>query len=206
MTFTEQPVVAAALLMATIFVSACSIAEECSSKGTMSITLRADRPCPSAREAQTRVDSELPEVGTSIDSEARTRVDIRARVVCWYRSTEASGITPCFWGTRAAMLVNATRPEQTPDDGPATYASYLLSCDDEGSLYGQVIFVSQANASDALPATPVECPAEVVPAPTAADKLIAVTTFVGSDEYPARVTCEYDTTERYSCAWDELSH
>ncbi|CAN92834.1 hypothetical protein predicted by Glimmer/Critica [Sorangium cellulosum So ce56] len=45
-----------------------------------------------------------------------------------------------------------------------------------------------------------------LPSTGAAEKLTAVTTFVGSDEYPARVTCEYDTTVHFPCGVKELRH
>ncbi|WP_437592837.1 hypothetical protein [Sorangium sp. So ce1000] len=204
---TERPLAAAALLLVAILLPACAWTEECSGTVPTIVTLRADQMCPSAREVQARVDSEVPRTGGIVDSEARTQVAIQARVVCWYRSTEAEGITPCLWGTRASMLIDATRPEQAPDEGLATSStSYLLSCDAEGTLYGQIILVADANASTGLPAAPVDCPEEATPAPSAAEKLTAVTTFVGSDEYPARVTCEYDTTVHFPCGLKELRY
>jgi len=204
---TERPLAAAALLLVAILLPACAWTEECSAPVPTAVTLRADQMCPSAREVQAREDSSVPHIGTIVVSEARTRVAIQARVVCWYRSTEAEGITPCFWGTRASMLIDATRPEQALDESLATSSTnYLLSCDAEGTLYGQIILVADANASTGLPAAPVDCPEEATPPPSAAEKLTAVTTFVGSDEYPARITCEYDTTVYFPCGIRELRH
>lgn len=68
------------------------------------------------------------------------------------------------------------------------------------------ILVDDADPSTGLPATPVVCPEMVTPDSTAEGKVTAVTTFVGSDDYPARNHCEYDTTEPYWCGWDELTH
>ena len=207
MKLTERPLAAAALLLIAILLPACVWTEECSNPVSEVITLRAGQMCPSARDFQERFNPSPSSADTTVDSEARVQVYIQARVVCWYRSTEAEGTTPCNWGTRASMLLDATNPEPTPSTGVATWSTdALLSCDAEGTLYGQLILVADADPSTGLPTTTVDCPEEVTPAPSDAARLTAVTTFVGSDEYPARVTCEYDTTEHSWCGWRELRH
>jgi hypothetical protein len=198
---------AAVLSLTAITLSACTWTEECSQEIPMSVTLRADRMCPSAKDFQARVDAEQPPTGATIHSEARPEIAIKARVVCWYRSTEAEGLTPCFLGTRQSMLADATRAEQAPSEGIAVWATgYMLSCDAEGTLYGKIILVDATDPSTALPAGPVACPDMVTPEPTAEDKVISVTTLVGSDAYPARVTCDYDATAVSWCGFDELRH
>jgi hypothetical protein len=207
MKLTQRPVAAAAFFLTTIALSACKWTEECSQEVSQTTTLRADRTCPSAREEQARVDSELPPLGIKIHSEARTEVAIGARVVCWYRATEAEGIDICFLGTRETMLADATHPEPTPNESAGAWSTgYLLSCDAEGALYGQVILADAADPSTGLPTAPIDCPESVTPEPTASGKLTSVTTLVGSDEYPGRINCDYDATETSWCGFKELSH
>ena len=176
---------AAALSLTAITLSACAWTEECSHAVPMNVTLRADQMCPSEQEFQASIDAEQPPTGATIHSDARREITINARVVCWYRSTEAEGLTPCFLGTRATMLADATRPEQAPNEGIAVWArDYLLSCDAEGTLYGKVTLVDDLDPTTALPESPVACPEMVTPEPTAVDELTSVTTLVGSDAYP----------------------
>jgi hypothetical protein len=207
MKLAHRPVAAAALFLATIALSACVWTEECAHPFPRTLTVRADQACPSARDVQARVVPELATTGVTIDSEALTQVAVRARGVCWYRATDADLANPCPWETRASQLANAMRPEAKPDDfSDRLSIGDRLGCDAHGPLYGKVILAADTDPSTGLPTTPVDCPDMVTPDPSLTDDVTSVTTFVGSDEYPARVSCEYQTTAHDWCGWDQLTH
>lgn len=201
MNLAQRPIAAAALFLATISVSACSLTEECPQAFAMTLTVRADQACPSAHEVQTRVVPELATTEVTIDSGALTQVAIRARGVCWYRATKVERVAAaCTWETRASKLASAMRPETKPDDMSDTLSTTArVACDAGGPLYGMVILAADEDPSTGLPTTPVECPDVVTPDISVTDAIDFVTTFVGSDEYPARVSCEYQTTEHHWC-------
>jgi hypothetical protein len=175
-----------------------SCGADCDREGIEALLIaRSDTGCPPASAARPFAQGDH-----SPESLAGAAPFAPDRTMCWYRFVRRGGATslcldePLDSGSgtmsRAFFLARATRTEPRPVEETI---QDLLSCDENGDLFGHLL----RETSGVIRKTPTlascPAPAELEGVPSFGE----ATELVGSDLYPALVTCSYKITWQSEC-------